>query len=617
MGFKRGQVTIFIIIGIVIIAAVVLFFTLREEVSVKGIPPSIEPVYTSFLTCLEEDVLTGIDVLESQAGYIQVPDFEPGSAYMPFSSQLDFLGNPVPYWYYVSGNNIQKEQIPSKSQMEAQLGNFISSKIDRCRFDEYYDQGFDISYGDAKTTEVLIKDNEVEVALDMNLVMSKGEDSATIGKHKVIVNSKLGVLYDNAVKIYEKEQEELFLENYGVDNLRAYAPVDGVELTCGPKIWNADEVFDELEVAIEANTLALKSKGASDDYFVVDLPVSEGIEARFFNSREWPHSFEVEPNEGPLLVSTPVGNQPGLGALGFCYAPYHFVYNIRYPVLVQVSSGSDVDAVQEIFQFPVAIVLQGNQPRKALDASAVEIPSPEVCRYKNTLVDVNTYDVNLNPVDAEISYECFSEICSIGKTSSGFLSEEFPQCVNGFVVAKAEGFVTKKELFSTIEEGSVGIIMDRIYELDVDFRLNGRSSEESAIISFISDDFSTTLVYPEQKKIKLSEGQYEIQVFVYKDSSLKISKTVKEQCLEVPRTGLGGLVGLTKQECFEIEIPGQDVSSALSGGGKQNYYVTDSELLTSSSIEINAESLPVPNSLDQLQINYILFEEKGLDIVFK
>jgi rod shape-determining protein MreC len=31
--------------------------------------------------------------------------YEASSEYMPFSSQLDFLGNPVPYWYYISGNN--------------------------------------------------------------------------------------------------------------------------------------------------------------------------------------------------------------------------------------------------------------------------------------------------------------------------------------------------------------------------------------------------------------------------------------------------------------------------------------------------------------------------------
>jgi len=106
----------------------------QNTLIVSEIPASIEPVYTSFLACLEDDILTGVEILESQAGYITLPDFEPGSAYMPFSSQLNFLGNPIPYWYYVSGNNLQKEQVPSENDMEEQLADFIEQKIINCIF---------------------------------------------------------------------------------------------------------------------------------------------------------------------------------------------------------------------------------------------------------------------------------------------------------------------------------------------------------------------------------------------------------------------------------------------------------------------------------------------------
>ena len=35
-------------------------------------------------------------------------------------------------------------------------------------------------------------------------------------------------------------------------------------------------------------------------------------------------------------MAEPVGNQEGMGMLGFCYVAYHFVYDLAYPVLVQV-----------------------------------------------------------------------------------------------------------------------------------------------------------------------------------------------------------------------------------------------------------------------------------------
>jgi len=610
---KKAQVTVFIIIAVILVAAVALFFVLRENIFVgHSIPASIQPVYNTFLSCVEQDALTGIDVLESQAGYIELPDFEPGSAYMPFSNQLDFLGNPIPYWYYVSGNNIQKEQVPSKNLMQEHLGDYIENEIRNCVFENYYEQGFEITQGIPKAS-VNINDNTVSVDLDMSLSISKGEDSSVIKNHKLSVKTELGRLYNNAKKVYANEQNNLFLENYAVDTLRLYAPVDGVEITCSPKTWNADSVFDDLQNAIEANTLSLKVKGEKNDYFVVDAGTDSDIDVRFLNSKNWANGFEVNPSEGVVMMSKPVGNQPGLGILGFCYAPYHFVYNIRYPVLVQVYS----DSSEEIFQFPVAVVLQGNKPREALDSSGSTIDAPELCKYKNTEIQVNVYDTKLNLVDADISYECFSEFCEIGKTSSGILRDNFPQCVNGFIAARAKGFEDTKYQYSTTNDGSADIIMDKLYEININLKLDNKDYGKDAIISFISDESSKTIVYPEQKIIELSEGQYEIQIYVYKNSTIKIAETTQEQCVEVSKSGLGGIFGMKEEKCFDIVIPEQIISNAISGGGKENYYILESELQNSKSIEINAESLPVPTSIEQLQSNYLLFEERGLDINFR
>ena len=361
---KRGQLTVFILIAIVVVGAITSFFVFKDSFSFTTIPVTIEPVYNSFLSCLEEDLLSGISILESQAGYIDLPEFQPASIYMPFSNQLDFLGNPIPYWYYVSGNNIQKEQVPSENDMEDQLANYIDEKVRNCNFNNYNDNGFEVLLGEPKA-EVSIKDNEVGISVDMDLIIEKGEDTALIKNHRVTVNSKLGTLYNSAKKIYEYEQDTLFLEEHAIDTLRLYAPVDGVELTCSPLNWNTVNVFDELQNAIEANTLALKTQGddfslkkEENKYFIEGINVEGDV--HFLNSKTWSYGFEVNPSDGNLLLANPVGNQQGLGILGFCYTPYHFVYDVKYPVLVQIFEG------EEFFQFPLAVVILGNNPREAL-----------------------------------------------------------------------------------------------------------------------------------------------------------------------------------------------------------------------------------------------------------
>lgn len=608
---KRGQVTVFIIIAVLVVAAALAYVLLRGSLGNPEIPANMQPAYTTFLSCLEQDTLTGINILESQAGYVYLPEFEPGSRYMPFSSQLNFLGNPVPYWYYVSGNNIQKQQVPTKGNMEEQLGKFVSDRIDNCNFDSYYEQGFEISLEKPITSSVSIKDNQVDVNLNFNLNMALGNESVIVKKHNAIVRSELGKLYSSAKKVYDEEQKSLFLENYSVDTLRLYAPVDGVEISCSPLIWNANDVFDDLQEAIEANTLALGTNKNSQDYFNVDVPgVTEQV--RFLNSKDWSSSLEVSPSDGALLVSNPVGNQQGLGILGFCYVPYHFVYSVKYPVLVQVYSGD------EIFQFPMAVVLENNNPRVSLNASAVEEVVPDLCSYKNTESQVSVKDMNGVPVKADISYECFGNACSIGETlDSGILKSDFPQCVNGYVVAKASGFKDARYLFSTVSGGNVEVIMERLYDKNIQLKVDNVNYNGNAIIYFTSQDLSKTVAYPEQRSVQLSEGQYVVQVYIYKNTSINIGATTSQQCVKVPRAGVLGAFGLEEEKCFDIAVPAQVVSNALAGGGNQSQYILESELSSANILEINAKSLPMPDTIEKLQDNYALFEQNNLDINFK
>ncbi len=623
---KYGQVTIFVIIAIIIVAGVGAYFVFRGSLSQEEIPVEMQPIYEKFLSCIEEETKTGINLLESQGGYIYTNeiDFESGSKFSPFSSHLNFLGNPIPYWYYISGNNLQRENVPSISDMEKDLEKYLQESIGNCNFDNFHEKGFQIIQ-DVENFQVNadIKEDKVLIDANLGLQISRGEERILVKNHEVFINSKLGKLYSDAMEIYEYEQDTLFLENYGVDFLRTYAPVDGVEIDCSPKTWNAEEIFDDLEEAIESNTIALRNsegnyelKNKYSKYFVVDIPVDS--EVRFLNSRNWPSSFSVSPSKGPLLIAEPVGNSQGLGILGFCYVPYHFVYDMKYPVLVQVYEYSDLG--MEIFQFPLAVVIDGNMPRESLDASAVQ-GSGEIenfCQYNNSQVQVNVNDESLNPVDsAEIFYECSGTDCYIGKTdSSGELNIGFPDCVNGRIVARAPGYEESEEIFSSVDGGEIELRLNKEYSLDVDLSFSGSEKPGNSIISFNKEDSgSKTIIYPEQTRVNLSEGQYTIEVMSYRDSSLVLEGQTYEQCVEVPREGIGSLMGLTKEECYDVEIPKTEISNALAGGGTQNYYMLESDL-EKGKINIRAKKLPIPVNLEQLQENYDSYESQGLGVSF-
>jgi len=59
------------------------------------------------------------------------------------------------------------------------------------------------------------------------------------------------------------------------------------------------------------------------------------------------------------------------------------------------------------------------------------------------------------------------------------------------------------------------------------------------------------------------------------------------------------------------------ISSVLAGGGKQTYYITEDSLKNSNAIEIGAEEMSVPTTIQQVQNNYAVFDTKKLEINFK
>jgi hypothetical protein len=618
---KKAQITIFIILAIIIIAVIGILFVFRDDIFQANLPQELEPVYSYYLSCIEAETFNGAAILGQQGGYIEPPEFEPGSEYMPFSNQLDFLGIPVSYWYYISGNGVIKEQVPSRSKMQAELNAYVNEGLSLCNFDQFTEQGFEVLFDEAKTSSS-ISPNEIVMNINQDLTIKFGEITWVGKNHKVNVDSRLGRFYDLAEKIYENQEQTMFLENYGVDILRLYAPVDGTELGCATKLWQIEDIREDLTQALEGNVPAMKIKGdyyelleKENEYFVQDIGEEVDVSVNFMFIRDWPVKIEVWPEEDGILRADPVGLQEGLGVLGFCYVPYHFVYDFAYPVLIQLYSGN------EMFQFPIVVYVEKNQPREAVDTIGLPDVVPELCSKKNAEVSVYTYDTRLDPVEAEIKFKCFDTQCSIGETKSNgadaILTDNFPQCVNGFIIAKKEGYETEKYQISTTQENEAVIILNKLYKLDLEIQKDGNViGDSNAVVSFSKEDDVKTIVYPEQKQIELGVGPYEIKVYVYSNSEINLQGSTTKKCVDVPESGILGIIGSTKKKCFDMVVPDQTVTSVVSGGGTQNYYIGESELEGSNKLTLNVADFGIPTKVEDLQINYNSIEVNGVEVMF-
>lgn len=615
---RRGQVAIFVILGVVLVGAIVAFFAFRDKVGLTSIPSELAPVFDYYTTCIDDAVRAGTSLAGSQGGHVEPGPYTPGSDYAPFSSHLFFAGVQVPYWFTISENGIAIENIPTREDLESELGAFVSDRLESCDFSSFREQGFSVNVSSRPRVELTINEKSVDVRVTSSLVVSRADLRGVREIHDVQVSSKLGSFLNAARTFYTQQQQNSYFDNYAADILRLYAPVDGVSVQCAPEIWKTREVFEGLQQALEANFAHIRfsdtrsSLNTSQAYFTVPYRFSDS--ARVLYSSEWPAFFEVTPADDELMIAEPVGNQKGLGAMGFCYVPYHFLYDLRFPVMVQLYDE------QEVFQFPIVVIVDKNAPRSALSTGvAPESASADVCSFKEGRATISTFDVQLNPVEAEVFYQCFDQRCPLGKTrisdQTASLDAALPVCTNGQLIARAENYSEARILFSSNSESFAELILERQHPVRVDVLVDGRSTNDLAIIHFMkSDGTVVSALLPEQPSVMLGEGLYNISVYVYGNSSVSLPSTTRQECTQVPRAGIAGFFGSTEERCFAITSPATKIDSALRGGGSSSdVYLLESEL-AAGHVTLYVNSLPAPTSFEQLQTNFELFDAATLEV---
>ncbi len=609
ISYKRGQLAIIIIIAVVLIAAVSAYFVFRGKSSVESIPSELVPVYDYYAACIQQETKAGVDLAGTQGGRVFLPKYVPGSEYAPFSSQLNFLGFGVPYWMTISGNGLVKEQVPTRQNMEKELADFISQRLLDCDFESFARQGASVKVA-APRVSVILEDNAVRVHVDAEVTAVKGESSARKVSHDVQLSSSLGAMYEAAKKIYAIEKEEAFLEKYAEDVLRLYAPVDGVEISCSPKVWKVLDVEQALKQALDQNIGSVRGQPSATrkgkDYFFTDLGVNIPVSFRY--AQHWPTKIAITGTQGNLMIAQPVGNTQGMGAMGFCYAPYHFVYDVSFPVMVQLTQDDG-----EVFQFPVVVVIDKNLPRQGLNVGfSEEGEGSNVCAFPTQDLEVTVYDVNLHKIDANVSYRCFDRECPLGQTSKGVLQTKAPACLNGYLHAQSSGYADKQLLFSTNTQSQAEMVLDQLRTVSLSLIVDGKPLSGNAVVSFEGSQ-TITSVLPGSLSISLSEGLYNVSVYVYGNSSIVVPASTKKECTQVSSGGIFGFFGSTKEQCYDISLPETKIESALLGGGKSSVYLLP-EMLSKGNFTLDVKSFTKPDSLQQLQYNYETLEQSGVDV---
>src|SRR3989344_2987500 len=204
---KRGQVTIFIILGLLIIVIIGFIYFQRGKIisdddqtqtDERFVTSQIEPIRKLVSDCVTTEAIKGIRKIGKQGGYYDPIKFEPVGDYN------------IAYGCYVNnGNNVNN--LPLLSMISKEFDKYINSdstvqEIDKCINDFKFlkDKGINVA-DSVRNIKSDFQYNKVGLNIQHPLVISKGDYSTTVDRIFSEIYIGMGKLHKVASDIINEE----------------------------------------------------------------------------------------------------------------------------------------------------------------------------------------------------------------------------------------------------------------------------------------------------------------------------------------------------------------------------------------------------------------------------
>jgi len=191
---KRGQVTVFIIIAVIVVAIVVGVVYFSSTGKSFGIGKTDTGPVNSFIqSCLDETLKEATEYVALQGGYYNEP----------VVSKFYIFHN-IPY-YWLEGQS----QVPEISTIEQEISEYMEDNMDYCLndFQIFENTNYKIETFDIEISSLEILDNSVEAKINLPTTISMDEKVVEYKKFDSTISSDLKKVYDLSKKIIEEQKK--------------------------------------------------------------------------------------------------------------------------------------------------------------------------------------------------------------------------------------------------------------------------------------------------------------------------------------------------------------------------------------------------------------------------
>jgi len=178
----RGQVTVFLIVGLILIVAVSMMYLVSTEKKralespINEVENFAQPVYSYIDQCMQTSAEFSTTVVAIQGGY-----FDPPSK---FTSLTVY---DIPTYY----DPIDGSMVPDKELVEQQLAVALSAALESCTANYTVFDGFDITVT-GLDTKAILTDSRVIFEAEYDMSIAKGSRQTTLGSFRRSQDSNIG-----------------------------------------------------------------------------------------------------------------------------------------------------------------------------------------------------------------------------------------------------------------------------------------------------------------------------------------------------------------------------------------------------------------------------------------
>ncbi len=519
---KKGQLTLFIIIGLLLLIGVSIYVYLTtreakapveaERIRIAEVPAEMQPLRDFIQDCLKITAKDGLMRLGQRGGYINPRHshnpYEPtaGRALQlaPDSSVI------VPYWWHMNAKNTCKGECtfaterPTLEEIKTQLDAHITKELPKClaNFRQFSEQNFAITPTGRIKPETRITEERVIVLLNYPIEVHRAGETFKLESFVTELPVAFGRIYGLATKITALEAEYSFLEHstralidiFGKADENSLPPVSDFEVDFGIGVfWTKFRVLEKIREMLASYTPLLKVTDTSNYRYLpapagkdpqlyealynrgFTVPVldkqNRGISAKFVYLPWWKPYMDLNCN-GQLCQAEGLNN---FLYFTFGIRRYNFAYDISHPVIVELTDTKAFGGEGYTFRIALESNLRNNEPLATLElppSMLQEERSSMLCdpdQRTSGNITVNTPTSAGNPVDeAEILYTCGTETCHIGTTTKGRIVARFPRCIGGVVSASHPDYAPATKPLDITDEGeqTVDLIMPVAHNVD-------------------------------------------------------------------------------------------------------------------------------------------------------